>query len=94
MICISFLSPPCIREYILGGLFNKFNMKRKAYIIYTIILILLIGCVIYTFNEIYELNVRVKDLEERTLNHEYRLEDIMPNDDMPHNFSADEFKNK
>ena len=65
-------------------------MKRKMCIIYNIIIIILITCVTYTIYELYELKVRVKDLEERTLNHEYRLEDIMPNDDLPHNFIAND----
>lgn len=51
-----------------------------------LMLILVVAC---TISKVIELNNKVsnqeliiKELQERTLNHEYRLENIMPNDDI------------
>lgn len=39
---------------------------------------------VITINEVSKLKTKVNDLEGMVYNHEYRLEDIMPNDDIPH----------
>lgn len=48
-----------------------------------ICLILVLG---FAIDRIIKLNDRVEELEKRILNIEYRVEDISPNDDLPHNF--------
>lgn len=66
-------------------------MKNKVidYItqITLIMLVLILACVISKLIQVNdELNNQklvIKELQERTLNHEYRLENIMPNDDLP-----------
>ena len=63
-------------------------MKKRFYLVYYITLLILFICMVFALHEINTLEIRVQDLEERTLNHEYRLEDIMPNDDIPHHFSS------
>lgn len=52
-------------------------------------LLMLIFVVAFALSKIVELNNKInsqeliiKELQERTLNHEYRLENIMPNDDI------------
>lgn len=52
-----------------------------------LVLAFTIDRVIKLNERVSDMEVLVKDLQERTLNHEYRLEDIMPNDDIPHNFN-------
>ena len=53
-------------------------------------LIMLVLVVAFALSKIVELNNKInsqeliiKELQKRTLNHEYRLENIMPNDDLP-----------
>lgn len=59
-------------------------MKRRFYWIYYITLIILFSSLVITINEVSKLKTKVNDLEAMVYNHEYRLEDIMPNDDIPH----------
>lgn len=50
-------------------------------------LVLILACtidkVIKLNKKIENMEIVIKDLQDRVLNHEYRLEDIKPNDDLP-----------